>query len=135
MKQKKLQTKPIYFLLFILFATTSKLCAQQQDSVPSVEKSIFNIQIGLVGSWVNYEGRLSNPFTIRTEIGLTGAAWETPRYGDQFYSIAPNVTVEPRFYYNLGRRLKKGKNIKNNTGNFFSLKTSYSPNVFYISSF
>ncbi len=35
------------------------------------------------------------------------------------------VTLEPRWYYNLGKRMKNSKRIDGNSGNFLSLYTSY----------
>ena len=35
-----------------------------------VEKSIFNIQTGVLGSWLNNETKISNKFALRSEIGL-----------------------------------------------------------------
>ena len=37
----------------------------------------------------------------------------------------PYITVEPRYYYGLDRRSKLGKNIKNNSANYFSFATTY----------
>lgn len=55
--------KKIY-ILFLLSAHT--IFAQDY----SVEKSTFSFQTGLVGFWLNNESRLSDKFTLRTEIGL-----------------------------------------------------------------
>lgn len=31
-----------------------------------------------------------------------------------------SLSVEPRYYYNVARRIRKGKKIRNNSANFFS---------------
>lgn len=48
--------------------------------------------------------------------------------------MTPVITLEPRLYYNLNKRVKKSRSIDGNSGNFISLKTSYHPDWFIISS-
>lgn len=119
-------------LMILLF--TSKSFAQ--DSIPSVEKSIKGLQIGL-GAWLNYEFKLANQISLRAEAGLNGSVWyrKSLYYGDDLgFILSPVVKAEPRWYYNLGSRVRKGRNIKGNSGNFLSLPISYSPNWFLVSS-
>ena len=47
--------------------------------------------------------------------------------------MIPAITIEPRWYYNLKKRGKTGKNIWNNGANFLSLETSFYPDLFVIS--
>ena len=51
----------ITYLLFSLFTNA-------QES--SVEKSIFSAQTGFLGFWINNEFKLSNNFSLKSEIGL-----------------------------------------------------------------
>ena len=97
----------------------------------SVEKSIFGIQTGLLGIWVHNEMRLTNEIALRTELGLDSGIFLNSNTFK--FLLTPVVTVEPRWYYNLERRSSKNKNIKKNSGNFFSIKTSYNPDLFTIS--
>ena len=43
------------------------------------------------------------------------------------FLLTPQVTLEPRWYYNLKKRKSKSKRIDGNSGNFISLQTSYLP--------
>ena len=43
------------------------------------------------------------------------------------------MTLQPKFYYNIGRRAEKGKNTKNNGANYLGLQVRYIPNWFVIS--
>jgi len=45
----------------------------------------------------------------------------------------PVISVEPRWYYNLEKRSVNKKNVKNNSGNLFSIKLNYNPDLFLIS--
>lgn len=49
--------------------------------------------------------------------------------------MTPVISVEPRWYYNLEKRLSKSKSISGNSGNFVSLQTSYHPDWFVISNY
>lgn len=99
----------------------------------SVEHSTFGIQTGLLGIWVHHESKLSNQFALRSEIGF-----DTGIYGSDVNDIdglllAPTITLEPRWYYNLNKREKKSRRTDGNSGNFISLKTTYHPDWFVIS--
>ncbi len=119
--------KKIY-ILFLLSAHT--LFAQDY----SVEKSTFSFQTGFFGFWLNNESKLSDKFTLKTEIGLDVF---TQKSNDNegsvdFDALVPVITFEPRWYYNLEKRGAAGKNIHNNAANFIALTISYHPDWFVI---
>jgi hypothetical protein len=111
------------FLLFTSFFT------QGQNGI-SVEKSLFTIQTGAVGIWVNNETKLTENIALRTEIGLY-----TQIYQGIGFFMAPEITFEPRWYYNLKKRAAKKKDITNNSANFFTVKVGYRSSIFEISGF
>jgi hypothetical protein len=110
------------------------ICMNSIAQEVSVEKSIFGIHTGLVGIWFNNEIRLANQFTLRSEIGLELGAVDGGSSDDDhlIYVLAPVVSAEPRWYYNLEKRNTKGKNIRNNSGNTVSMKVNYFPDSFLI---
>lgn len=99
----------------------------------SVEKSTFGIQTGFLGIWVHNESKLSNEFALRTEIGLDTGLFGSDLYDVNGFILAPTITLEPRWYYNLNKRQGKSKRIDGNSGNFISIKTTYHPDWFVIS--
>ena len=101
----------------------------------SVEKSVFGIQIGLFGSWAHNETKLTNQIALRSEIGLDSGIWGGDFYDKIGFLMTPVITVEPRWYYNLNKRVSKSKRIDGNSGNFISLKTSFHPDWFVISNY
>jgi hypothetical protein len=117
-----MKTENIFFLLFLMASILTK--AQNNASV---EKSNNNIQIGAVGVWFNNESKLAGQFVLRTEIGLYSEIVD----GNGFF-MAPELTLEPRWYYNIKKRGKKGKNTSKNAANFFTIKTSYRSDIFEI---
>ena len=117
-------------IITLLFLSLSVLCDAQNASV---EKSVFGIQTGFLGIWIHNESKLSNTITLRSEIGLDAGILFTDFEGRSGFLLAPVLTLEPRFYYNLNKRNSKLKDISNNSGTFISLKTSYHPDWFVIS--
>lgn len=112
--------KKVYIIALF---TISSLVLSQENSA-SVEKSIFNIQTGFVGFWANNGLKLSNSIALRSEIGIEpiwlvgeGTVWH------------PNFRLEPRYYYNLEKRVEKGYTINNNSGNFFGIALNYRPDA------
>lgn len=97
----------------------------------SVEKSINQMQVGLLGTWISNETRLCNSITLKSEIGFDAGFVGTSN-GTQ-YVAAPVFSVSPRWYYNLQSRVNKSKSVGGNSANFLSLETSFHPDWFVIS--
>ncbi len=116
--------------LSLIFILLLSLKVNSQDA--SVEKSIYGVQTGFLGIWAHNESKLSSQIALRTELGLDAGITLNGAndFGKLF--LAPVITVEPRWYYNLNRRVSKSKRIDNNSGNFISIKTSYHPDWFLI---
>ena len=119
-------------IISLVLLSLSVLCNAQNTSV---EKSVFGIQTGFLGFWGHNESRLSNTIALRSELGLDAGILITDFEGRSGFLLAPVLTLEPRFYYNLNKRNLKSKDITNNSGNFISLKTSYHPDWFVISNY
>ena len=99
----------------------------------SVDQSTYGIQTGFLGIWAHNETKLSNTIALRTELGLDSGIWGGDFYDGTGFLLTPVITLEPRFYYNLNKRVNKSRRIDGNSGNFISLKTSYHPDWFVIS--
>ncbi len=106
-------TKVVFASLLIM---SSYLGFSQNTKDVSVEKSVFGIQIGLLGIWAHNELKLSNQVALRSEIGLGGV---------NTANIVPLLALEPRWYYNIDKRADKNKRIDGNSGNYISFRTSY----------
>jgi hypothetical protein len=119
--------KKLSFFLLVLFSISSF----SQDSL-RVEKSIFGIQTGLLGFWAHNEARLSDEIALRTELGFDFGVAKSSLQNQDIVVLIPSIRVEPRWYYNLDNRIKKGKSIAKNSANFFALNTTWNPDFFYI---
>ena len=93
----------------------------------SVDNSTYGIQTGLLGVWAHNESKLSNSIALRSELGFDAGFWLNDLYNVNGFIMAPVITAEPRWYYNLNKRKNKSRRTDGNSGNFLSLKTSYHP--------
>ena len=125
----RITTKMIFTLSICLFTIFTKA----QDA--SVEKSTYGIQAGILGIWAHREVKLTNEIALRAEIGMDAGFFGGSFYPKNGYLMTPVITFEPRWYYNLDKRVSKSKNISGNSGNFLTLQTSYHPNWFVISNY
>ena len=125
----RITTKMIFTLSICLFTIFTKA----QDA--SVEKSTYGIQAGILGIWAHREVKLTNEIALRAEIGMDAGFFGGSFYPKNGYLMTPVMTLEPRWYYNLDKRVSKSKNISGNSGNFLTLQTSYHPNWFVISKY
>jgi len=114
------------FLSLTLITITLSIKAQNT----SVEKSTFGIQTGPIGIWIHNESKLSNAFALRSELGIDFSFYNNTILNDApDIFIVPVISIEPRWYYNLNKRVKKSRRIDGNSGNFVSIKISYHPDL------
>ena len=106
----------------------------QETEQASVEKSVFGIQTGVIGLWVHHEAKLTRTIALRSEVGLDLGYWYSDLEGVSGHFIVPSLTVEPRWYYNLDKRTKKGYRTDGNSGNYVSLRGSFYPDMVVSSS-
>ncbi|MGS0524830.1 hypothetical protein ACU8V7_06155 [Zobellia nedashkovskayae] len=110
--------KSINFLL-IFFVFT--ICAQAQTN-----KNVENhqVQLGLPVPAILYEKGLGKNTTASLELvvgfGLRGCSGCETDFG-----IYPTLRGQFRYYYNMERRLDKGKNISGNSGNYIAAVMVY----------
>lgn len=119
-------TKFILLILTLLIITISTV--EMQAQAPSVERSVSGVQLGLFGAWIHKEGRLSNAIALRGEIGLDATFYYSRISEGWKYYTYPTVNIEPRWYCNLRRRVRKQKSIAGNSGNFLSIRSVYASN-------
>ena len=106
-------------ILFILFSVAS---LNAQKNIKSVEKSILSIQTGYFGTWINHELKLHKKFALRTEFGTEYRLKFAIKQSFDSLKNQVSIFLEPKYYFNLKKRESKNKNIKNNAGNYISLR-------------
>ncbi|MDR3286412.1 MAG: hypothetical protein LBT27_03100 [Prevotellaceae bacterium] len=118
--------------LLLLCACFQQVQAQNDDA--AFEKSMVKtesthiVDVGWVGVGYTYEYAFAEHYTISGGAGITGYAGYTSSdfFGNYWtYAFHPYVSIEPRYYYNLQKRVRKGKSIDGNTGSFLAVQGSY----------
>ena len=75
---------------------------------------------------VEYETAISENSTLDLNLGF-GIGYHDSAYLDEAeYGVYPNFQAQYRYYYNLKKRLEKGKKISENSGNYIALSTNVS---------
>jgi hypothetical protein len=118
--------------IIILFCAINVL-AFSQDSKNGVEKSLTGIQVGFLGADIYNESKIADNFVLRSQFTLNPSIWGGNFYDKTGFALTPEISVSPKYYYNLSSRAEKGKNSSHNSGNYIALKVGYLPNWFVIS--
>ena len=71
---------------------------------------------------IGYERKISDPFSIDMGFALTSFSGGDPHF---------EVTLAPRYYYNMKKRMKQNKFASNLSGNYVSVGTKYLFNDIY----
>ncbi|NBL63883.1 hypothetical protein GV828_01570 [Flavobacterium sp. NST-5] len=114
--------KIIFFLL-----TSVSVFAQTDDS--RLTENFAKINLGLHGLDASYEWALNDRFVWENSVGFgMGMAVDgnAVEYTFNFNDPALYAKSEMKYFYNLGKRQNKGKNISNNGGNYVGIQTKYS---------
>ncbi len=112
------------FSLFVLLFISTYSFSQVTKPNPANTKSQWSLNTGLTNFGLGYEASMSRKTTIIFDAGI-GWTRLIYKYQDS-YSIdisfpAVYVSINPRLYYNLDKRVKKGKSISNNAANYIGL--------------
>ena len=105
----------------------------------SVDKNMFNVQLGLISASFQYEAKLARKIALRVETGVSGNSYKVKVYSagttkdETGFITSPFLAVEPRLYYGLDRRSRLNKNTAHNSSNYISLRAIYFANDWEIS--
>jgi hypothetical protein len=115
-------------ICMIWVALLGCLLGHAQDEA-RVASSLWGVQGSTLNVWGYNELRLADAIALRSELGLGGTYMHSHTIfgGYSRYGIRPELTVEPRYYYDLVKRHADGKPTVYNSGNYFSLRSSFYP--------
>lgn len=105
---------------------------EQKAQNTTVEKSVINIETGILGAWISHEAKLGSEFALRSELGLDAGLFANTYTDGIGYAMVPVLKLEPRWYYNIDNRGRKSKNTTHNAANFVTLSVAYHPDWFVI---
>ncbi|CAD7811845.1 hypothetical protein CHRY9390_02425 [Chryseobacterium aquaeductus] len=118
---------------FILISMSYLVFSQEKEQSP--KKTFFGVQAGFLGTNVYNETNFSKEFALRTEFNLeTSLFFKDDLFSEKSgFVMFPTISLSPKWYYNINKREKLGKNTANNSANYISAKLSYVPDWFVIS--
>lgn len=102
-------------LLLTAFLISFSINAQERAATTT---NLFSVSFLLPG--VEYEAAVSPRSTVNLRLG-TGFGYAGGMSRENEFGIYLNARGQYRHFYNFQRRLEKGKNISNNSGNYFGL--------------
>ncbi|MBN2616655.1 MAG: hypothetical protein JXR71_13260 [Bacteroidales bacterium] len=110
-------------LSFLMLLFSMSVFAQ----LASVEKSVTGIQAGYLGLWGYNELKLDNELVFRTDLGFDGGVFMGSGLAKTGYLLNPVLSVGIKYYYNLNKRLARGKSIGGNSGDYLMLMSRFHP--------
>jgi len=117
-------------ILVYILLLTPLVALGQPDSQPEVVQTVW--RASFLSPGIINETRLGDRATLVSEARLStytkAKVVETSPDKNTFYSsstVNPDVSVGARYFYNFERRLTKGKSIRYNSGNYFSVQARY----------
>ncbi len=109
--------KKIFLLIFV---SPLLIFGQQKES--KLDKQL-GIDATILGAGIFYEYPLSNKFLSEISVGVGSSfIYATPTVGFNFSTYRPYSRVALKWYYNREKRIKKGKSISLNVGNFIGIQ-------------
>jgi len=114
----------LFFIVTVLYSNIFSQKTLSNSEITAVEKSILSIQTGYFGVWVNHELKIYKQLVLKSEIGTEYRLKFAIKQSFNSLKHQVSLFIEPKYYFNLVKREKKNKNIKNNAGNFISLRTN-----------
>lgn len=123
--------RSVFFLLF-LFA----MAAKAENDAPAITKSNHSLTLNLFGLNYNCEYAFAPKATVLFSAGTSfgfGQLWGLDFDRDNglqlttknYKILSGALAVEPRYYYNLAKRSRKGKRTFCNSGAYISGEFSY----------
>lgn len=108
-----------FFIVNIIFAQNT------------LEKSFNSIEVGILGISFSNESKITNTIALKSSLSFGATLW-LDENSQLKPALVPIISVLPKYYYNIDKRISKSKKIKFNSANYFGLDINYVPNWFVI---
>lgn len=118
--------KYLFLILFLrLIMGVSYAQYEKPDKPEKLERvsHVQSIKVTFLGLSYSYELPATRRSVINFEPMINGVIGSS--FGSHFWLMAPLIRIEPRYYYNLLRRIKKGKKTIHNSANYLALAAEY----------
>lgn len=113
-------------LAIVVFSLTAvTVHAQQGQNTPIAR---HEVDLHLLGFGYNYEFPIVDKLTLQANVNYEFSLYINSDYVNTIATLS--FGLEPRFYYNLEKRIRQNKNTKYNAANFVSVQFIYLPDLF-----
>lgn len=116
-------------VLLFLFLLSQAFRTFAQNAIPdSSIVSLTKLDLGFQGVGLSYEPRINSKMAIDFAAGVGGGynvSEVRVNYRWSFSQPSLYFMVTPKIYYNRKRRIEKGKDVRNNAGNYWGIKVTY----------
>ena len=115
------------YLFVILFFNANTIIAQQ---MPTKLQSLHHVDALFIGAGYNYEQASASNFTLSAGLSAITSVYSfyiSVNQNGSVVGLYPCFSLDPRWYTNVNRRVRKGKSVENNSANFLSLLVEYIP--------
>ncbi|UZO80832.1 DUF3575 domain-containing protein [Aquimarina sp. ERC-38] len=117
-------------LIWAIITCLTVACIPLSAQDVHVEKHQFKANLLFTPS-LDYEIGISNNSTLGFNLG-TGLIYTTGDFRGEAYGIFLTFSPYYRYYYNFKRRIRKGKNINQNSANYVGITSSIVPGTVVI---
>jgi hypothetical protein len=111
-----------FYLLILCFCFLNIMNGQTTKTVIKLIK----LDIGSQGAGLSYEPKVFNNFTIDLCAGV-GGGYDIDKSEFTYAVLKPALylSLTPKYFYNIQRRISKGKNTQLNSANYFGIRVKY----------
>jgi len=111
----------------LLFFNLNTTIAQQSTKL----QNLHHVDAFLIGTSYNYEYAFGSNFTLSPSFSVIPGVYTYYISGNQNQkwtsALHQSLSLDTRWYTNVNRKVRKGKNVENNSANFVSLLVEYIP--------
>ena len=112
---KKLHLSTVFFLLFIFFSQAQGVTERSSENpfaLINLERHQF--KLNFLSPGFTYEFAIFKNVTASSSVGLGVATYQ------EGYALGLVLNNRARYYYNFNSRIRNGKNVSGNSGNYIS---------------
>jgi hypothetical protein len=115
-------------LILILLLSGSVSAFAQLPAADTALHTLTKIDLGFQGVGLSYEPRTGSKTTVDFAAGIGGGNKVSEDRNEYRWNILqPSLyfIINPKFYYNRQKRIRKGKSYLNNAGNYIGARIKY----------
>ena len=116
-------------VVFCLILSSSFLTLYAQQGQPKQTVLKNQLRLNFLNPGLDFEYKISELWTVSLNAGLSyGGSFKNLSYNNDNglqFMISPFADLQGKYFYNLEKRIQKGKNTAFNSANFLSLRFFY----------